>query len=231
MRIIHDKQTQKNKQEWLHQRMVQKPLSSNDTVHWTVQVFQDDDWRRKEKRNLRHDRRIKSSVWTRHPIYEYHHPRVQIPVVCGKKKPRRYLSSVDEAKWESSTAVHFLARWWARLHACLLLRELCDFAARFVWNFSLFAQNCASRSRTRKTETERETEERAVCDRKRRRNGFRNGNIGCSIFRNCTGDTGEDVSARDERDGRNRYGGRGSVHTAEAVATAAWVRGHTGRVH
>ncbi len=130
--------------------MVQNPLSSNDTVHWTVQIFQDDDWRRKEKRNLRHDRKIKSSVWTRHPIYEYHHPRVQIPVVCGEKKPRSYLSSVDEAKWESSTAVHFLARWWARLRPCLLLRELCDFAARFVWNFSLFAQNCASRSRTRK---------------------------------------------------------------------------------
>ncbi|KAH9573586.1 hypothetical protein CY35_01G008500 [Sphagnum magellanicum] len=109
----------------------------------------------------------------------------------------------------------------SRLRACLLLRELCDFAARFVWNFLLFAQNCASRSRTRKTEEERETEESAVCDRKRRRNGFRNGNIGCSIFRNCTGDIGEDVSARDERDGRNRYGGRGSVHTAEAVATAA----------
>jgi hypothetical protein len=31
----------------------------------------------------------------------------------------------------------------------------------------------------------------------------------------------EEVSAGDERDGRNRYGGRGSVHTAEAVATAA----------
>jgi hypothetical protein len=72
---------QKNKQEWIHQRMVQNPLSSNDTVHWTVQIFQNDDWRRKEKRNLRHDRKIKSSVWTRH-----HHPRVQIPVVCEKKK-------------------------------------------------------------------------------------------------------------------------------------------------
>jgi hypothetical protein len=90
-----------------------------------------------------------------------------------------------------------------------------------VWNFSLFAQNCASRSRTGKKETEREREERAVCDRKRRRNGLRNGNIGCSIFRNCTDDIGEDVLAGDKRDGRNRYGGRGSVHTAEAVATAA----------
>jgi len=70
----------------------------------------------------------------------------------------------------------------------------------------------------KKTETERETEESALCDRKRRRNGFRNGNIGCSSFRNCTGDIGEDVSAVDERDGRNRYGGRGSV---QAVATAA----------
>jgi hypothetical protein len=79
-----------------------------------------------------------------------------------------------------------------------------------VWIFSLFAQNCASRSRKRKTETERETEESAICDRKRRRNEFRNGNIGCSIFRNCTGDIGEDVSAGDERDRRNRYGGRGS---------------------
>ncbi len=54
-------------------------------VHWTVQIFQDDDWRRKEKGNLTHDRILKSSVWTRHPIYEYHHPRVQIPVVCGEK--------------------------------------------------------------------------------------------------------------------------------------------------
>ncbi len=71
------------------------------------------------------------------------------------------------------------------------------------------------------TETERETVASAVCDRKRRRNGMRNGNIGCSIFRNCTGDIGEDVSAGDERDGRNRYGGRGSAHTAEAIAMAA----------
>ncbi len=45
-------------------------------------------------------------------------------------------------------------------------------------------------------------------------NGFRNGNIGCNVFRNCTGDIGDDVSAGDERDGRNRYGARGSVHTA-----------------
>ncbi len=148
-----------------------------------------------------------------------------------KKNHVVYLSSVDEAKWESSTAVPFLARWWARLRNCLLLREVFEFAARFVRNFSLFAHNCASRSRTRKAERERETEESAVCDRKRRRHGFRNGNIGCRIFRNCTGDIGEDVSAGDERDGRNRYGGRGSVHTAEAVATAAWVRGHTGKVH
>jgi hypothetical protein len=35
--------------------MVQNPLSSSDTVHWTIQIFQDDDWRRKEKMNLRHD--------------------------------------------------------------------------------------------------------------------------------------------------------------------------------
>ncbi len=60
----------------------------------------------------------------------------------------------------------------------------------------------------------RETEESAVCDTKRRRNGFRNGNIGCNVFRNSTGDIDDDVSAGDERDGRNRYGGRGSVHTA-----------------
>ncbi len=65
--------------------MVQNPLSSNDTVHWTVQIFQDDDWRRKEKRNLRHDRKIKSSVWTRHPIYEYRHPRYKFPWCVGKK--------------------------------------------------------------------------------------------------------------------------------------------------
>ncbi len=211
--------------------MVQNPLSSN--AIGTLDSSDLPRWRLTTQGKREPDTRQNTKI-----IRLDQTPHLRIPSskstnsrgVWGKK-PRSYLSSVEEAKRESSTAVHFLARWRARLRACLLLRELCDLAARFVWNFSLFAQNCASRSRTRKTETERETEESGVCDRKRRRNEFRNGNIGCSIFRNCTGDIGEDVSAGDECDGRNRYGGRGSVHTAEAVATAAWVRGHTGRVH
>ncbi len=144
-----------------------------------------------------------------------------IPVVCGKKKPRSYLSSVDEAKWESSTAVHFLARWWARLRARLLLRELCGICR------CLHRIARADRGQERQKQREKQKKGPYLTEGE----GEMDGNIGCSIFRNCTGDIGEDVSAGDELDGRNRYGGRGSVHTAEAVATAAWVRGHSGRVH
>ncbi len=162
--------------------MVQNPLSPNDRVHWTVQIFQDDDWRRKEKMNLRHDRKIKSSVWTRHPIYGYHHPRVQIPVVCGKKN-----HVVVYHPWMRLNENHppqftFLLD---DEPACALVCccESCVIFLRICVEFFAVCTELREQSRTRKTETERETEESAVCDRKRRRNGFRNGNIGCSIFR------------------------------------------------
>jgi len=51
-----------------------------------------------EKMSLRPDRKIKSSVWTRHPIYGYHHPKSTNSRGVGKKKHVVYLSSVDEAK-------------------------------------------------------------------------------------------------------------------------------------
>jgi hypothetical protein len=109
------------------------------------------------------------------------------------KKPRSYVSNhvVIYNPWRRLNENHPLQFTFllddepACALVCSMMSPLARLfvVARFVLNFSLFAQNCARRSRTRKTETERETEERDVCDRKRRRNGFRNGNIGCSIFR------------------------------------------------
>jgi hypothetical protein len=72
--------------------------------------------------------------------------------------------------------------------------------------------------RIKKTKSKIKTKENAECDRKRRRNEFKHGNIICNIFRNCTGHIGEDISARDEHDGMTRYGQRGFV---EVVATTA----------
>jgi hypothetical protein len=40
----------------------------------------------------------------------------------------------------------------------------------------------------------------------------------CSIFRNYTGDIGEDVFAGDEHDGRNKYGRKGFVEVVAMVA-------------
>jgi hypothetical protein len=85
MRIIHNKQTQKNKQEWIHQRMVQNPLSSNDRVHWTVQIFQDDDWRRNEKRSLRHDRKINHPSGPDTPSTNTINQECKFPSCVGKK--------------------------------------------------------------------------------------------------------------------------------------------------